>query len=109
MAFGQFSNVAIITNLLVLPFVPLAMLLVFVTGVCELTLPGIAAIIGAPAQWLLTYMTSVVHYFAGLPWAQTVLEIQAWMVWLAYAVIIGVCIYLWRATKYDLSESNIVE
>ncbi|MCA9327618.1 ComEC/Rec2 family competence protein, partial [Candidatus Saccharibacteria bacterium] len=109
LAFGQFSNVAIITNLLVLPLVPLAMLLVFVTGICGLALPGVAAIIGAPAQWLLTYMTSVVHYFAGLPWAQTVLEIQPWMVWLSYAIIISVCIYLWRATKYDLSQSNIVE
>lgn len=109
LAFGQFSNVAIITNLLVLPLVPLAMLLSFIAGVGGLILPGIATIIGAPAQWLLTYMTTVVEYFAGLSWAQTTLEIQAWTVWLAYVVIVAVCVYLWRVTKYDLSKSNIVE
>jgi len=32
-AFGQFSNVAVIANLLVLPFVPLAMLLTFIAGI----------------------------------------------------------------------------
>lgn len=108
-AFGQFSNIALLTNLLILPLVPLAMLLTFVTGIGGIALPGIASIIGAPAQLLLTYMTNVVHYFAGLSWAQTTIEIQAWMVWTAYAVIIATCVYLWRATKYNLRDSNIVE
>lgn len=109
MAFGQFSNVAIITNLLVLPFVPLAMLLTFIVGIGAIIMPGLAPIIGLPAQWLLTYMTSIVQFFAGLSWAQTTIEIQPWMVWLSYFAIVVACIYLWRATKYDLKESNIVE
>ena len=109
LAFGQFSNVAIITNLLVLPFVPLAMLLSFIVGIGAIITPGLAPIIALPAQWLLTYMTSVVQFFAGLSWAQTTIEIQPWMVWLSYTVIVAICVYLWRATKYDLKESNIVE
>jgi competence protein ComEC len=109
LAFGQFSNVAIITNLLVLPLVPLAMLLSFIAGIGGIFVPAIATIIAAPAQWLLTYMTMVVQYFAALPWAQTTLEIQAWVVWASYIAIAAVCVYLWRATKYDLSQTNIVE
>lgn len=109
LAFGQFSNVSLLTNLLILPFVPLAMLLTFVSGIGAIAAPSIAVAISAPAQWLLTYMTIVIQYFAELPWAQTIVSVQPWMVWLAYAVIIAVCIYLWRATKHDLKESNIVE
>jgi competence protein ComEC len=110
LAFGQFSNVALITNLLVLPLVPLAMLLTFIGGIGALLVPsGFALLIGLPAQWLLAYMTNVVQYFAGLSWAQTILTIQPWMVWSSYIVIAGVCVYLWRATKYDLKDSNIIE
>jgi competence protein ComEC len=109
LAFGQFSNVALMTNLLILPLVPLAMLLTFITGIGAIVLPGAASIIGAPAEWLLGYMIGVIHYFAGLPWAQTILSIQPWMVAVAYTIIALVCIYLWRATKYNLNESNIVE
>jgi competence protein ComEC len=109
LAFGQFSNVAIITNLLVLPLVPLAMLLTFIGGIGALILPTVAHLFGLPAEWLLAYMTNVIQYFAGLSWAQTILTIQPWMVWLAYSSIITVCIYLWHATKYDLKDSNIVK
>lgn len=109
LAFGQFSNVAIIANLLVLPFVPLAMLLTFAAGIGGMVHPQLAAVIGLPAQWTLEYMVRVVEYFAGLSWAQTTLTIQPWMAWGAYAIIVGVCFYLYRATKYDLREANIVE
>lgn len=109
LAFGQFSNVAIVSNLLILPLVPLAMLLTFVAGIVAIIMPGLAHVFGLPAQALLTYMTSIVHYFASLPWAQTILAIEPWVVWFSYMVIIGICIYLWRATKYNLSKSNIIE
>lgn len=108
-SFGQFSNVAIVTNLLVLPFVPLAMLLVFVTGLVALAHPAVAPVIGAPADWLLSYMIAVIRYFAEFSWAQANADVQSWAVWLAYAVICAICVYLWRATHYDLRNSNIIE
>lgn len=109
LAFGQFSNVAIVANLLVLPLVPLAMVLTFAAGIGTMIVPGLAVIIGLPAEWLLGYMIGVAQYFASLSWAQTVATIQPWAAWLAYAVIAGVCIYLWRVTKFDLRNTNIVE
>jgi len=109
LAFGQFSNVAIFSNLLVLPFVPLAMLLVFVAGVGALIMPGFATIFGAPAQWLLDYSVWVINYFASLGWAQTTLEIAPIAVATAYAIIIADCLYLWHATKLNLRDSNLVE
>jgi len=109
LAFGQFSNVAVIANLLVLPLVPLAMLLTFIAGIGTLVVPSFAWVAGLPAQYLLFYMTSVTEYLAGLPWAQMELEIAGWMAVLAYAVIVAACIYAWRVTRYDLRDSNIVE
>lgn len=108
-SFGVLSNVAVIANLLVLPLVPLAMLLTFIAGLGSIITPGLADVIATPAEWLLTYMTTVVQYFASLPWAQTIMEIPSWIVWVAYGVIIAICLYLWRATKYNLADSNIVK
>lgn len=109
LAFGQFSNVAIISNLLILPFVPLAMLLTFIAGIGAILLPGFATVIAWPAQALLAYMIEVVRYFASLSWAQTVVQIQPWVVWVSYAVILLTCIYLGRITKYNLRDTSIVK
>jgi competence protein ComEC len=109
LAFGQFSNVAIFSNLLVLPFVPLAMALTFITGITGIVAPSLVSIIGLPAQWLLNYMVWVINYFAGLSWSQASVEITPIIVAILYVIIVGVCLYLWRATKLNLRDSNIVE
>lgn len=109
LSFGLFSNIAIVTNLLILPFVPLAMLLTFIAGVGAILLPSLAPVLGIPAELLLTYMINVIEYFDDLPWAQTVMKIQPWVAGISYAAIIGLCVYLSRKTKYDLRNSNIIE
>jgi competence protein ComEC len=108
-AFGQFSNVAILANMLVLPLVPLAMLLTFIAGVGALMVPAVATIVGLPATWLLGYMVNVAQYLSNLPWAVSKIQLSSVGVALCYVGLIGVCIYLWRATGYNLRDSNIVE
>jgi competence protein ComEC len=109
LAFGTFSNVAIIANLLVLPLVPLAMLLTFLAGIGALLFPFAAEIIGMPATVLLQYMTGVAEYVAKLPWAQTVLEIPAFVAAIFYMVLVVACVYMWQKTKYNLRDANLVE
>lgn len=109
LAFGQFSNVAVIANLLILPFVPLAMLLTFIAGVGALLLPSLAGLVGAPAQWLLTYMISVAEQAAHVPWAQTNVTINGYIAAVLYGVLIVACLYIWRKTRFNLRQSNIVE
>jgi len=109
LAFGQFSNVAIIANILVLPLVPLAMLLTFIAGIGSLLLPGMAMAIGAPASWLLQYMTTVAQYVAGLPWAVNHLAISVSAVVLFYGMLIAAALYAWRKTRFDLRNANLVE
>lgn len=110
MAFGQFSNNAIVSNLLILLFVPFAMLLVFIAGVGSLVLPvAFASVIAFPATMLLKYMTGVIGYLSELPWAMSEVQFSWWMAVICYVAIIGSCLYMWRKTKYNLRDSNLVE
>ncbi|NTW61451.1 ComEC/Rec2 family competence protein [Candidatus Saccharibacteria bacterium] len=108
-AFGMLSNVAVVSNLLVLPLVPLAMLLTFIAGLGSLILPAIGGIISLPATWLLHYMVSVTEYLASLPWVSTKVEFTWWMVAIYYIILVSICVYMWRVTKCKLRDSNLVE
>ena len=108
-SFGQLSNVAPLANLLIVPFVPLAMLLVFVAGVGAYILPQFANIIAWPAQTVLDTMIAIVNWCAHLSWAQTTLKLEWWGVMLWYGVLALLCWYMWRVTKYRFQTSSIVE
>lgn len=108
-SFSQVSNVAIIANLLVLPFVPLAMLLTFIAGVGAIVVPNMAEIVGLPASWLLGYMVHVTEFLAKIPWAISEIKVPQWTIGAAYIGIILVTLYLWRATRLDLREKSIIE
>ena len=107
--FGQLSTVAIIANMLVLPFVPLAMLLTFIVGVSVLAVPLFSGIFSWFATSLLFYMTSVASYLAALPWATVEVEIKAWHVIVLYVGIVAAVCYMWWQTKFDLSRSSVIE
>ena len=100
MAFGQFSNVAIIANLLILPLVPLAMLLTFVAGLIAIILPPLAAIAGLPAFLVLGYMTRTTMFLGNLPWAQSEVTLSPLLIAGYYGMLVTGCGYLWRTTRY---------
>lgn len=106
--FGEYSPLAPLANLLVLPFVPLAMLLTFFAGIGGAILPFMAAAIGFPAFAVLTYMTTVTEKLAGLPWASGSLSFGIGGLVLCYALLIGICIYIWRKTRYNFRGDNII-
>ncbi len=108
-SFGQFSNVALIANLLVLPLVPFAMLLTFIAGVGALLFPAFASTVGLPATWLLGYMVQVAEYFSNLPWAVSEVQLSSLGLVFFYAGLIGLCLVLGRVTGYNLRNSNIIE
>lgn len=108
-AFGQFSLVSVVANLLVLPLVPLAMLLTFIAGIAAVTIPAFAGIISLPATWLLTYMTSVAEFLSSQPWAMQEVTASWWLTGGLYAVIVSLCIYFAKRTGYSLRNANIIE
>lgn len=109
MSFGVFSTVAIFANLLILPLVPIAMLLTFIAGIGAYVAPALVSIIAWPAQALLSYMVWVAEYFANLPWSQIETTLMPWGVAVFYTVLIAVAIWMWRATRINLRDANIVE
>lgn len=107
--FGVVSNVALIANLLVLPLVPLAMLLTFITGLVAIIMPAIASFVALPAYWLLSYMTWVIEYLAELPWASVEVQID-WVAGLTmYGALLIVLVALKRKTHMNFRKVNIVE
>lgn len=106
--FGQFSNVAILGNLLILPFIPLAMLLTAIAAVGGM-LPAWADVAGWPAQALLGAMIAVVEWCASLPWAQMEVSFPWWGVVAWYGAVALGFVYVWRVTGYKLRDSSIVE
>lgn len=66
---GQFSVVAVIVNVLVLPMVPVAMLLTFITGMVGFISTTLSFPIGFLAHISLSYILFVAESFAKLPLA----------------------------------------
>ncbi|MBI3494452.1 ComEC/Rec2 family competence protein [Candidatus Saccharibacteria bacterium] len=108
-SFGTMAVFALPANLLVLPFVPFAMALVFMTGLAATFLPAIAVLFGYPSQILLGYMTSVVQLFVNLPNASVEVSIGVIGLIISYAVLVGLAIFLQLKTKHDFRNDNLVE
>ena len=108
MSFGVISNVALIANMLILPFVPLAMLLTFISGVMVFV-PIIGVLIAIPTTWLLGYMIQVTNWTAGFEWAQMEVSINLWQCAVLYVALILAMIWMKKQTKLDLAKINIVE
>ena len=108
-AFGQFSNIAILSNLIILPFIPLAMLLTFIAGLGSYVLPAAAPIIGWPAEFVLRGMVAVVEWCASVPWAQSEVVFPWWGAVVWYGLIAAACWYVKWRTRYRLYEASIVE
>lgn len=106
--FSQYAPLALPANLLVLPMVPAAMVLVFVAGVAALAIPPFASFVAWPAQIVLTYMTRVADWLAALPVAYG--EINLGVTWLIvlYVVLAAGSWWLWRMTRYNFSRDNVV-
>lgn len=105
-SFGLVAVYALPANILVVPLVPLAMLLVFAAGVAGLTFPAFAELIGFPAEVLLSYMIGVIRYIAGLPNSQMEFQYAAAWLWVSYGALLGIVILLWRITGHNFRKEN---
>lgn len=108
-AFGKMSLVALLSNVLILPLIPLAMLLVWLVGMLQLLAPLLVGLAVIVATWLLQYMVVVVDWTAGLPWAQIEWQMTWWGGVCAYAGLAGLMIYLRIVTSYNLRQVSPVE
>lgn len=85
---GEFSVVAVAVNVLVLPAVPLAMGLVFGSGMLGFLSPGLALPMAWVANIVLAYIILTAEWFAALPFASFVVpEFPFWVVVVSYGLM----------------------
>ncbi len=107
--FGQFSGIALLANLLILPLIPLVMLLVFLTGIgAAMHIPFIS-VVGWLATHLLQYMIIVVEQLAAVSWAAFAVTISVGVAIGLYGCIGAGIVYLRHATKLPLQQTSVIE
>lgn len=92
--FGHLSLVAPITNILIVPLLPLIMLLGFVFGLTGIIFQPLGWIFSWPAWGLLTYLTKLIDWFSSLPLAYLTIENLHWVWLIIFYLILGFII--WR-------------
>lgn len=88
--FGKISLIAPVANILVLPFIPLAMLLGFITGILAMLWPSLGWVAGWSIWLVLTYIIWVLENLASLNWAYFELpKISVWVMAILYLLILA--------------------
>jgi competence protein ComEC len=97
--FGQFSGIALVANILVVPLVPLAMGLCLLAGLGGMLLPAVSGWFAWPARLVMTYMLDIVNILAGLPHALTQQPMAVWQMLVVYGLIAAITFVIWHKTK----------
>ncbi|MBX4211543.1 MAG: ComEC family competence protein [Candidatus Yanofskybacteria bacterium] len=98
--FHSISLVSLPTNILILPLIPAAMLLGFLTGIGGLVFPWLGVVLGSLA-WLITeFQILVVNFFASLPGASLQISTSWITITLMYTALVGILSWLYRVKQY---------
>jgi competence protein ComEC len=106
--FDQLSVVAPLSNMVVVPLVPLAMLLSFLSSIVGTVAPALAPWIGLPTSGLLAIMIGLTRWFATWPVASVNGHMTGLMAAISYALIL---IFIFLASRrveaIKLSDSRM--
>jgi len=96
--FGKISLIAPVANILILPVIPLAMLLGFITGILAVIWTGLGWVAGWSVWLVLTYIIWVLEKLANLNWAYYQFsKINFWLMVFLYIIIVG---FIYRFRRY---------
>lgn len=97
--FGRLSIISPIANLIVVPFIPISMLLIFITGIAGMISPILALWIAIPAKILMSITVWVIQNLGSIGWAQSSLQIsifQAVVTYILLFIIIAIGWYIYH-------------
>lgn len=97
--FSQLSIVAPLTNLIILPLIPLAMAVSFLAGLAGMFIPAFAGWLSWPAMLLLGFIDKLIHGFAALPWAGRADHISFTAMLVMYVLILLITLALSRTNR----------
>ena len=99
---GLFTNLSLVSpvsNVVILPLVPLAMLLSFITGLAAMASPLVGVWVALPGMGLLGMMIGLSQWFATWPYANINFQTSTNQVLLLYGLVavFTASLYRWRA------------
>ncbi|MFA6272423.1 MAG: ComEC/Rec2 family competence protein [Patescibacteria group bacterium] len=98
--FGRLSVVAILVNILILPVIPFAMGVGFLTGLLSLIYPPLGTVFSSIVWLLLTYIIQVVKLFSNLPFASiNISEFSQALLVVGYLLIVVLMIFFTKRKK----------
>ena len=97
--FHNLSLVALPANLLILPLVPPAILVGFVTGIAGMIWPALGLVLGALAWLVASVAIFLARFFSNLPYASIDIFISWYAVVFIYVFIFWFLYYLFRKQK----------
>lgn len=105
--FKQVSIIALVANLLVVPFVPLAMLLALFAGIAGMLLPSAGGWIAWPARVMLTYMLDIIGGLSRIPHVLLQRQLSILGMLSAYGLICLFLIILWSKYQKNATITEI--
>ncbi|MGB3023868.1 MAG: ComEC/Rec2 family competence protein [Candidatus Saccharimonadales bacterium] len=107
--FGNLPILSIIANLVTAPLIPMAMLLTSIAGLVTMLVPSFGAVIGLPAEILLSYFVAVVRWLSAPPWAQQSIAISVEAMVVVYSILVIIGVIVWRRTGINFRSQTIIE
>lgn len=99
--FQNFSLVSLPANILVLPFVPLAMMLGFLTGIAAMIFLPLGKLIGFFAWAITAYQIKVIEFLGSLPFASLAISISVAMLVVIYLLLITIVLKINKRAVED--------
>jgi competence protein ComEC len=111
LVFGEVSLISPLANILVVPFIPFAMLMIFIVGIIGVFSPVAALWVAFPVRAMMTLTVWIIEKLSSISWAQTKLQLNIWQAVAIYTLIVLTMIFLWvkarkRPSSTDSSEIN---
>jgi competence protein ComEC len=106
---GQFSVVAVVVNVLVLPMVPVAMLLTFIMGMVSYFSVTLATIIAYPTYLSLSYIIELAWWFSKLSFASYVIPAFPWFVVPVSYAAMGYVLWKFHKPELAFGEGDLAE
>lgn len=107
--FGQLPVLSVLSNALVAPVIPLAMVFTAIAGVAGMLWPATFGFFGNGAEMVMSYILGVVRWLAEPAWSQVTVEVSTALMVTTYVVITLTIIVMWRWLRHDFRSSSVVE
>jgi ComEC/Rec2-related protein len=105
--FGRFSVIGLAANLVVVPFIPLAMLLSFIAGMSGMLIPAVSGWFAYPARLILTYMVDVVAILSKVPKAVVGVTLGIPAMAVLYGSVLAVAAALWKKVRKNAKITDM--